>query len=66
METIRAGLVMQLKEAVGAEYIMIREKQLCRMARERLKGAKNIELLGNQDLPGLPVLSFMVRHPETG
>ena len=66
VETIRAGLAVQLKEAVGADFIMEREKELCQRARERLGHVENIEVLGGRDMLGLPVISFMVRNAETG
>ncbi len=64
---IRAGLAVQLKEAVGSAYIMAREEQLWRRAKKRLKAdCPNLVLLGNPDLPRLPVVSFVVRNPKSG
>ncbi len=64
---IRAGLAVQLKEAVGSGYIMKREEQLWARARRMLETeCPNIVLLGNPDLPRLPVISFAVRHPQSG
>ncbi|XP_006814971.1 uncharacterized protein LOC100377968 [Saccoglossus kowalevskii] len=64
--SIRAGLVFQLKEAVGADVIMKRESILCRKALDSWKTASNLIILGNVDVPRLPVFSFLIRHPTTG
>ena len=61
---IRAGLAIQLKEAVGAEFIMRREEELWQRARARLGECPNLELLGNLSGPRLPIISFVVRRPS--
>ena len=55
---------MQLKSNVGPEYIMTREEQTMVMARERLKAMDNMVMLGNMEVPKLPVLSFMIKIPS--
>ena len=42
----KAGLVMQLKEAVGPAFIMERQKEIWAMARERWAGLDSIKILG--------------------
>lgn len=66
VESIRAGLAMQLKMSVSTEYIMSRESILMSKARARLNSLQNVRLLGNMDLPRLPVLSIIIEHEETG
>ena len=63
IESIRAGLVFQLKEAVGAEAIREREVDFI-AARDRGVVARtdNIEILGNLDAERLSIVSFVVRH----
>ncbi|MEK6720688.1 MAG: aminotransferase class V-fold PLP-dependent enzyme [Chloroflexota bacterium] len=62
VESIRAGLVFQLKEAVGTEAIREREESFIRRALERWEGNPDIEILGSHDLKRLSIVSFVVRH----
>ena len=64
VESIRAGLVFQLKEAVGADAIREREERRSSAGRST-PGAptRNIELLGNLEAERLSIVSFVVRHP---
>ena len=62
VESIRAGLVFQLKEAVGVEEIRRREESFTRRAIARWQQNPNIEILGNPDLDRLSIVSFVVRH----
>ncbi|ELU08113.1 hypothetical protein CAPTEDRAFT_90010, partial [Capitella teleta] len=62
VESIRAGLVFQLKAAVGSEFIMQREHSLTRRALEAWSPVKSLVLLGSSSLPRLPIFSFLVRH----
>src|SRR5712664_3132972 len=62
VDSIRAGLVFQLKEEVGASEIRRREESLIRRAIERWRRLPNIEILGNPDLDRLSIVSFVVRH----
>lgn len=64
IESIRAGLVFQLKEAVGAEVIEAVEADLIRRAVASWDQDRNIRILGNHDAPRLSIVSFMVRHGE--
>ena len=61
---IRAGLVFQLKEAVGAEDIFEHEKDMARHVIEVLGKNPNINVLGNNKTDRLPIISFLVRHGE--
>ena len=62
VESIRAGLVFQLKESVGAEAIRAREESFTRRAIERWRRHPNLEILGNPDLDRLSIVSFVVRR----
>lgn len=62
IESIRAGLVFQLKEAVGHEVIREREHALIRRAIEAWVDAPNVQILGNVDAWRLSIVSFVVRH----
>jgi selenocysteine lyase/cysteine desulfurase len=62
VESIRAGLVFQLKEAVGTEAIREREESFIHRAMHRWEEHPNIEILGSHDLPRLSIVSFVVRH----
>jgi selenocysteine lyase/cysteine desulfurase len=62
VESIRAGLVFQLKEAVGAAEIRRHEESFIRRAIQRWRANPNLEILGNPDLDRLSIVSFVVRH----
>ncbi len=59
---IRAGLVFQLKEAVGSEAIRAREESFIRRAIASWDEDPNIEILGNHDADRLSIVSFVIRH----
>jgi len=60
--SIRAGLVFQLKRAVGHEYIREQEHAFIRTAIERWGKHPNIRILGNPEAWRLSIVSFLVRH----
>jgi selenocysteine lyase/cysteine desulfurase len=62
VEAIRAGLVFQLKEAVGEEAIREREASFIRRAIASWGANPNIGLLGNVRAERLSIVSFLVRH----
>ena len=64
IEAVRAGLVFQLKEAVGAATIRAREERFLRRAVEVWGAEPSIEILGNVDAPRLSIVSFVVRSPS--
>jgi selenocysteine lyase/cysteine desulfurase len=64
VESIRAGLVFALKDAVGAEEIQRREHDFARRALDSWGRNPNLVLLGNPDRERLAILSFAVRHPR--
>ena len=62
VESIRAGLVFQLKQAVGADTIQALERSFIRRAVASWGANPNIELLGNLEAERLSIVSFVVRH----
>jgi selenocysteine lyase/cysteine desulfurase len=62
IESIRAGLVFQLQQAVGFDVIRGREEQLLQRAVTRLHEHPNITILGNRDAQRLSIVSFAVRR----
>jgi selenocysteine lyase/cysteine desulfurase len=62
VESIRAGLVFALKEAVGADEIRRREDSLARRALASWGTNPNLRILGNPALERLAIVSFGVRH----
>jgi selenocysteine lyase/cysteine desulfurase len=64
IESIRSGLVFQLKEAVGSDTIREREEGLIKKAIASWSANPNIRILGNKDAWRLSIVSFMVRHKD--
>ena len=63
VEAIRAGLVFQLKQAVGVDVINAHEEDFWRRAVERWSRNENIRILGNLDADRLSIVSFVVHGP---
>ncbi len=61
IESIRAGLVFQLKEAVGVDLIRAREATFLRRAVEAWSAEPAIQILGNTEAERLSIVSFVVR-----
>jgi selenocysteine lyase/cysteine desulfurase/CRP-like cAMP-binding protein len=64
VESIRAGLVFALKEAVGTDEIRRREDEFVRRALESWCANPQIEILGNPELERLAIVSLGLRHPR--
>jgi hypothetical protein len=64
VESVRAGLVFKLKEAVGVETIRAREEEFLRRAVDAWRGEPALEILGDLDAPRLSIVSFVVRAPS--
>lgn len=62
VESIRAGLVFQLKDFVGVDLIEERETSFVRRALKTWVANPNIHVLGNPDNPRLSIVSFVIRH----
>jgi selenocysteine lyase/cysteine desulfurase len=63
VECIRAGLVFQLKEAVGVGVIRAHEDHYLSRAVAAWRGEPGIEILGNVAAERLSIVSFVVRGP---
>jgi selenocysteine lyase/cysteine desulfurase len=63
VESIRAGLVFQLKQAVGTEIIRSTEEVFLRRAADSWSANPSIEILGNLTAKRLSIVSFVVRRP---
>jgi selenocysteine lyase/cysteine desulfurase len=64
VESIRAGLVFGLKEAIGTDLIQAREERLWRRVLRRWEDNPRIEILGSHQARRLAVISFRVRHGD--
>lgn len=64
IESIRAGLVFQLKEAVGWEQIRAREHDFITRAIASWSANPALLILGNKDAWRLSIVSFVVRHKD--
>jgi selenocysteine lyase/cysteine desulfurase len=62
VESIRAGLVVALKQAVGTDVIQAREERLWHRALARWRPHPRIEILGNPHAPRLSIVSFRIGH----
>ncbi len=62
VESIRAGLVFQLKDNVGADRIRELEDGFIKRAIASWRANPNIEVLGNPNADRLSIVSFVVRH----
>ena len=63
IESIRAGLVFQLKAAVGTDTIRAREEAYWRAAIEAWSANPAIQVLGNTRSERLSIVSFVVQRP---
>jgi selenocysteine lyase/cysteine desulfurase len=64
IESIRAGLVFQLKEAVGVDVIRAHETDYVRRAIAAWQQVPSLQVLGNTDAERLSIVSFVVRRPD--
>ena len=64
VESIRAGLVFQLKDAVGVDTIEAHESDLLRRAVAVWQDEPTIEILGNRSARRLSIVSFVIRAPS--
>jgi selenocysteine lyase/cysteine desulfurase len=62
VESIRAGLVFQVKAAVGVAAIREREHDFIHRALHRWEANPSIEILGSHQADRLSIVSFVVRH----
>ncbi|MEO3751912.1 aminotransferase class V-fold PLP-dependent enzyme [Streptomyces sp. B6B3] len=62
VESVRAGLVVALKQAVGTDVIQDREEHHWRHALRAWAGNPAIEILGNREARRLSIVSFRIRY----
>lgn len=60
LQTIKAALAIQLKEKMGVEKIIAREKELLEIAFPRLRKLKGVHILADNHQERLGILSFWV------
>jgi selenocysteine lyase/cysteine desulfurase len=63
VESIRAGLVFQLKDAVGVDVIRAHEEDFLRRAITAWEAQPEVEVLGNTEAERLSIVSFVIRRP---
>jgi selenocysteine lyase/cysteine desulfurase len=64
VDSIRAGLVFQLKQAVGIDVIRAAEEHYLGRALAAWREEPAIEVLGNPDAERLSIVSFVIRAPS--
>jgi len=64
VESIRAGLVFGLKQAVGTDVIRAHEEQFLHRAVDQWRRNENMQILGNVNADRLSILSFVVKRPH--
>ncbi len=63
VETIRAGLVFQLKDAVGVDVIKAHEDELLTRALTTWRDEPGVQIMGNLVSPRLSIVSFVILTP---
>ncbi len=66
VESIRAGLVFHLKQAVGTDVIRAHEDDYLRRAITAWSEHPNVHVLGNTQADRLSIVSFTIQRPDTG
>ncbi len=64
VESIRAGLVFQLKQAVGHVEIERRERDFVRRAISSWEENPNVDVLGSHEAERLSIVSFVIRYGD--
>ncbi|KAG8181059.1 hypothetical protein JTE90_014772 [Oedothorax gibbosus] len=62
---IRAGMVFQLKEAVGCSVISSHEEEICKMVFNSWENIPTLKILGNTYVSRLPIFSFLIHHTQS-
>ncbi|XP_053376481.1 uncharacterized protein LOC123534695 [Mercenaria mercenaria] len=66
IESIRAGIVFQLKQEIGTDLIHAREKIMVKRAFAVWEENPSIFVLGSHTADRIPIFSFLTIHQETG
>lgn len=64
VDSIRAGLVFHLKQAVGVDVIRAHEERFLDRAVDAWRHERRLEILGNIDAERLSIVSFVVEAPS--
>ena len=65
LQTLKAGLVFQIKDRIGAKRIGERERELTERAFSKWADNDNIEILGNPDpAQRVGIISFNIKNPN--
>ncbi|ODN00408.1 putative cysteine desulfurase [Orchesella cincta] len=64
--SIRLGLVFRMRNCAGINLITELESKYCRKALEHWSIIPEIHILGPSECPRLPIISFMIEHPNSG
>lgn len=65
MQVIKAALAIELKDLVGIDNIVLKEKYYTKKVLNRLKTNSNIEILGPLDENNrLPIISIKIKHKD--
>ncbi len=64
VESVRAGLVFKLQQAVGTDLIESLEASFKERATTRWKSNEKIEILGDSSQEGLSIFSLRIKHQE--
>lgn len=64
VESIRAGLVFQLKDAVGTDVIRSVEEQFVRRAIDVWSKTPHLRILGSTRVPRVSIVSFVIEHEK--
>jgi selenocysteine lyase/cysteine desulfurase len=64
VESIRAGMVIGLKQAVGTDVIRAHEDDFLRRAVQAWSTEPGIQILGNPEAERLSIVSFVIRQPD--
>lgn len=65
LQTLKAGLVFQIKDRVGVKYIAEREHELTKRVLDRWAADDSIEILGNPDpAERVGIISFNIKSPQ--
>jgi selenocysteine lyase/cysteine desulfurase len=65
LQTLKAALAMEVKERIGVRTIGKIEREYLADFLDRLRGVRNLELVGRYDSADLtPIISFNIRHGD--
>jgi selenocysteine lyase/cysteine desulfurase len=66
IESIRAGMIFQLKSAIGTDVILQKETEYVQKTIHFFQNIPNVHLLGSLSVERLAIFSFIIEHEESG